>query len=140
MRFVYCVMEAIIGGDQPKTLLEKIGVEKVVDWSKVNLPKYNPHQFELARNLDGLTRSQYAKVAGLSIKRYTSIEKGDIAPTEEDVCLILTAQGHVLKGFYEQWPETEIDCSGYFGKPVAIDYYKYKVFRDMNKPRMKVLK
>jgi len=131
-------MEFIIGGDQPKTLLEKIGVEKVVDWSKVNLPKYNPNQFELARHLDGLTRSQYAKVAGLSVKRYTAIEKGDIVPTEEDVCLILAAQGHVLKGFYEQWPETEIDCSGFFGKPVAIDYYKYKVFRDINPPRMKL--
>jgi hypothetical protein len=110
----------------------------IIDWSKVVLPKYNPHQIELCRNLDGLARWEFAKLAGLTTKRYTAIEKGDIAPTDDEMQAILKAQTHVLIGFYEQWPETEIDCSGFFGKPIAIDYYKYKVFRDINPPRMAV--
>lgn len=132
-------MEFIMGGDEPKTLLEKIGVEKLVDWPKVNPPKYNPRQIELVRHLDGLTKGAFAKKAGMSMKRYSDIEKGNVAPTEVEVDQILGAQTHVIRAFYEQWPKTEIDCSGYFGKPVAIDYYKYKVFRDINPPRMKAV-
>lgn len=135
-------MEVIKGGDAPKQGLEHfVGEFKyVMDWDKVKaFPKYNPHQFELCRNLDGLARYQFAKLAKLSTKRYTAIENGEVAPTEEEFQGILKAQTHVIDTFFEQWPETEMDCSGYYGKPVAIDYYKYKVFRDLNPPRMKVL-
>lgn len=130
-------MEFILGGGAPKTYFEKLGTEKLVDWSKVNLPKYNPRQFELCRNLDGLARWEFAKRANMPTKRYTAIEKGEIAPTEEEVDKILNAQGHVVKSFYEQWPETEPDFSKVVAIPKAIDYYKYKVFRDLNPPRMK---
>jgi hypothetical protein len=133
-------MEVIRGGDTPKTVLEQrvYNFKHIVDWSKVNLPRYNPHQFELARNLDGLARYQFAKKAKLPTKRYTEIEKGEAAPTEKEVDSITSAQTHVIREFFEQWPETEIDCAGFFGKTVAIDYYKYKVFSVIN-PRMKVV-
>jgi transcriptional regulator with XRE-family HTH domain len=133
-------MEVIRGGDTPKTVLEQrvYNFKHIVDWSKTNLPRYNPHQFELARNLDGLARYQFAKKAKLSTKRYTEIENGDVSPTEREVDNITAAQSHVLRAFFEQWPETEIDCSGFFGKVAAIDYYKYKVFRNIN-PRMQVV-
>jgi hypothetical protein len=135
-------MEFILGDDNPKVGLERVipSFKSIIDWTKVSLPRYNPHQFELARNLDGLARYEVAKKAGLSTKRYGDIEKGLSMPTEAEVDGILSAQTHVLRGFFEQWPETEIDCSGFFGKPVAIDYYKFKIFRDINPPRMKVLK
>lgn len=132
--FLTSSMEVIRGGDTPKTALEQriYGFKHIVDWSKVNLPKYNPHQFELARNLDGLARWQFAKKAGMTTKRYADIEKGDVAPTEVEVDNITNAQTHVIREFFEQWPETEIDCTGFYGKVAAIDYYKYRVFRIIN--------
>lgn len=137
---ILAVMEIIKGGDQPKTVLEQrvYGFKHIVDWSKVNLPKYNPWQIELARHLDGLTKVAFAKTADMSTKKYSDIEKGNVTPTEAEVDQILGAQTHVIRTFYEQWPETEIDFSGPFGKLLAIDYYKYKVFRDVN-PRMKAV-
>ena len=134
-------MEVIKGGDAPKQGLEHFvsGFKYVMDWDKVKaFPKYNPHMFEMARCLDGLARYEFAKRAGMPTKRYTAIEKGDVAPTEDEFRAIVAAQTHVIDTFYEQWPETELDMSGYFGKNVAIDYYKYKVFRDLNPPRMKI--
>jgi hypothetical protein len=132
-------MEVIKGGDNPKTWFEKLGIERIVDWSTVNLPKYNPRQFELCRHLDGLARWEFAKRAGLSTKRYTAIENGDVAPTDEEVEQIVKSQTHVMLGFLQKWPETEPDFSKVVAVPVAIDYYKYKVFRDINPPRMKVV-
>lgn len=132
-------MEFILGGDEPKTWFEKLGIEKIVDWSTVNLPKYNPYQFELCRNLDGLSRVKFAKMAGISAKCYADIENGNANPTEEEVDKILAAQTHVLKGFFEKWPETETDFARAVPIPIAIDYYKYKVFRDINPPRMKLV-
>lgn len=132
-------MEFILGGDEPKTWFEKLGIEKIVDWSTVNLPRYNPRQFELCRNLDGLSRREFAKKAGMATKRYTDIENGNVAPAENEVDMILKAQSHVRKGFFQQWPETEMDFSKVVPVPIAIDYYKYKVFRDCNPPRMKVV-
>jgi transcriptional regulator with XRE-family HTH domain len=135
-------MEFILGDDNPKVGLERVvhSFKPIIDWSKVNLPRYNPCQFELARNLDGLTKAQFAKTAGLSTRRYTDIEKGDVVPTEVEVDAITGAQTHVLRGFFEQWHETETDFSKVIPVPVAIDYYKFKIFRDINPPRMKVLK
>jgi len=140
--FVYWVMDFIKGGDTPKEGLERVvyNFKRIIDWSAVNLPRYNPYQFELARHLDGRTKAQTAKAAGMSTKRYSDIEKGNSAPTPEEVTQITMAQSHVIETFFEQWHETEIDwSSGCCGRPVAIDYYKYKVFRDINKPRLKVL-
>lgn len=133
-------MEFIIGGDQPKAVLEQRihDFKHIVDWSKANLPKYNPHQFELARHLDGLARWEFAKKAGMTTKRYTDIEKGNLTPTEQEVDAITKAQNHALRGFFEQWPETTIDISGPLCKMAAIDYYQYKIFRDIN-PRMKIV-
>lgn len=133
-------MQIIRGGDTPKTILEQrvYNFKHIVDWSKVNLPKYNPHQFELARHLDGLAKWEFAKKAGMTTKRYTDIEKGNVLPTEEEVDNITGAQTHVLRGFFEQWHETTIDISGPLAKTIAIDYYKYKVFRYIN-PRMKLV-
>lgn len=133
-------MEVIRGGDTPKTILEQrvYNFKHLVDWSKANLPRYNPHQFELARNLDGLARWEFAKKAKLTTKRYSEIEKGEAAPTEKEVDGITAAQTHVIREFFEQWPETEIDISGVLAKTIAIDYYKYRVFCIIN-PRMKVI-
>lgn len=133
-------MQIIHGGDTPKTILEQRvhGFEHIVDWSKANLPKYNPRQFELARHLDGLAKCELAKKAGITTKRYADIEKGNALPTEEEVDNITGAQTHVLRGFFEQWHETEMDFSKVVPVPVAIDYYKYKVFSSIN-PKMKVV-
>lgn len=112
-----------------------------MDWSKVKAtPKYNPHMFELCRCLDGVPRYKFAKLAGMTTKRYSAIESGDVVPTEIEFQGILGAQTHVIASFFEQWPEYELDMSGPLAKNVPIDYYKYKVFRDMNPPRMAVIK
>ena len=139
--FKFVLMEVIKGGDTPKTVQEARvhGFERMVDWSKVDLPKYNPYQFELSRNLDGKTRSQLARKAKIPYKRYCDIEAGVVAPTDAEVVQIMKAQTHVIHSFFEQWPETTLDFSGVIAIPVAIDYYKYKVFRDINPPRMKVV-
>lgn len=132
-------MEFILGGDEPKTALEKLGFERIIDWANINLPKYNPRQFELCRHLDGLAKWEFAKRAAMTTKRYADIENGHVSPTEAEVDQILKAQTHVVRSFFEQWPETEPDFSKVVAVPKAIDYYKYKVFRDINPPRMKVI-
>jgi hypothetical protein len=38
-----------------------------------------------------------------------------------------------------QWHEKEIEWKPYGGIPKQIDYYKFKIFRDANPPRMKVV-
>jgi transcriptional regulator with XRE-family HTH domain len=112
-----------------------------MDWSKVKaFPKYNPHLFELCRCLDGAPRYKFAKAAGLTTKRYSAIENGDVVPTDEEFQGILGAQTHVIASFFEQWPEYELDMSGPLARNVPIDYYKYKVFRDLNPPRMGVVR
>lgn len=134
-------MELILGGDTPKPILERYGFKRIIDWENINLPKYNPRQFRLCRHLDGLARWEFAKKAGLPTKRYTDIENGNVPPTEEEVDKILAAQTHVTRGFFEEWPETEPDFSKVVAVPMAIDYYQYKVFRDINKPKeMRVLR
>jgi len=133
-------MEFIRGGDSPKTVLEQrvYNFKHIVDWGKANLPKYNPYQFRLCRELNGDTRAQFAKKAILSTARYVDIEKGNVTPTEEEVDNIFTAQHHVLRPFFEKWPETRPDFSKVVAVPIAIDYYEYKIFRDIN-PRMKII-
>ena len=122
----------------PKTVWEQRvhGFKQIVDWATINLPKYNPYQFELCRNLDGLPRYAFAKRAGLTTRRYKEIETGESLPTDEAVTKILKSQTHVTGSFFEKWPETKLDFNQVVAVPVAIDYYQYKVFRNIN-PRMK---
>lgn len=131
-------MEFLLGGNLPKQPFIKKS-ESTIDWSSVNLPRYNPFQFLLCRNLTGLAKWQYAKKAGMTTKRYADIEGGNATPTEEEVDKILSAQTTVIRSFFEQWYETEIDISNGFGICKPIDYYKYKVFRDINSPKMKIV-
>lgn len=130
-------MEVIIGGDQPLTkeqrFLNDAGV--VIDFGKVNLPKYNPWTIRLARNLEGVARYEFAKLCKLTTKRYTDIENGEVPPTEEEIDKIAKASTHVLRSFFEQWQYTEPDFSQVVARSIPIDYYKYKVFRDINKPQ-----
>lgn len=112
-----------------------------MDWSLVKrTPKYNPFMFEVARHIDGLAKWEFAKRAGLTTKKYSDIEGGNIEPTEEEFNKIVTSQTHFIKSFFEQWWETELDISGPFAKNVPIDYYKYKIFRDLNPPPLKAIK
>ena len=111
-----------------------------MDWSKVNkTPKYNPHMIQMARHLECLSVKEMAAAAGLSGKKYSDIENGKIEPTEEEMIKITAAQTHVILSFYEQYPETDLDISGPLAKNVPINYYKYKVFRDMNPPPLSFL-
>lgn len=130
-------MEVIRGGHGEKYGLEKVvhGFKYIVDWSKVNFPKWNPRQFKLCRNLDGLAKWEFAKRAGLATKRYSDIEAGNILPTDEEFKKIFESQTHVIEGFFQQWPETEPDFSFHPARMKSIDYYQYKVFRDINRPR-----
>jgi len=94
--------------------------------------------FEVARHLDGLSKCEFAKRAGLSTKRYSDIEGGNINPTDEEVQCILKSQTHVIETFFEQWWETKLDMSGPLAKNIPIDYYQYKVFREINPAPFKV--
>jgi DNA-binding XRE family transcriptional regulator len=130
-------MEIIKGGDNPKYGIEAraASFKRIIDWHNINLPLYNPRQFKLCRNLDGLTKWEFAKRAGLSTKKYSDIEAGNINPTTIEFEAIVKSQDHCLPGFFQQWPESEPDFSLPVAMPIAIDYYKYKVFRDINKPK-----
>ena len=111
-----------------------------MEWSKVEkLPKYNPWCFGLMRHLEGLSRSEFARKAKMSTAALKAIEFGEIEPTEEQVDALVSAQSHLLKSFLGDWPETELDISGPLAKNVPINYYKYKVFRDLNKPPLRVV-
>lgn len=129
-------MDLIIGGDQPLTNVERFWKEAgvIIDFDKVNLPKYNPWTIKLARNLEGVARYEFAKRSKLTTKRYTDIENGDAVPTEAEIDKIAKASTHVLRSFFEQWQYTEPDFSQAVARPIPIDYYKYKVFRDINRP------
>jgi transcriptional regulator with XRE-family HTH domain len=95
--------------------------------------KYNPHQFRIARHLTGLSKWQYARKCGLTTQHYSDIELGEIEPSESEVSQIVKGNGHVLAGFFEHWPDSEIDLSRHFyGSHKPINYFKYKVFRAKN--------
>lgn len=112
-----------------------------MDWSLVKkVPDYNPKMFKLVRQLDGLTKSQFAKRAGLTTKRYFDIEAGNVNPTNPEFQAILKSQDHVIETFFEQWPKTEIDFTGCIGVNIPINYYKYKIFRDINPPPLIIVK
>jgi len=129
--------EVIKGNDKPLSAEERhwLTIENIIDIDSVNLPKYNPRKFKIGRELEGLSVTEFAKAAHLSYKTYSASEKGDISPTEIQVDKIAKAQTHVLRGFFEQWERTESDFTQVVARPKAIDYYQYKVFRDINKPR-----
>lgn len=130
-------MQIIIGGDTPLTKeerhLKEVGV--TIDLYAVNLPKWNPRMIEIARHLEGIARYEFAKRAKISTKRYTEIENGNVTPTDEEMQNIAKTSTHVLITFFEQWPLTEPDFRQVVPRPIPIDYYKYKVFRDINKPQ-----
>ena len=142
MNVIFGVMEAIIGGDDPSKWKERLfpDYKPIVDWSQVNIPKYNPYMFQLCRNLDGLAKWEFAKRAKLTTKRYSDIEDGNVLPTEEEVESIVKAQTHVIKKFFEEWPDNTPDFTKVVATPKAIDYYQYKIFRDINRPQaMKII-
>lgn len=95
--------------------------------------------FTLVRHLDGLTKHEFAKRAGLSTKRISDIEAGDAEATYDEVVKITNSQIHVIETFFMQWHEKEIEWKKYGGIPKQIDYYKFKIFRDANPPRMKAI-
>ncbi len=110
-----------------------------MDWKQVkNYPKYNPFMFEIVRHLEGMAKWEFAKRAGLSTKRYSDIENGDINPTDEEVQSILKSQTHVIGTFFQQWWETKLDISGVLARNIPIDYYRYKIFREINPQPFKV--
>lgn len=114
-----------------------------MNWKNVRaVPRWNPYKFEVCRHLNGMGKGEFAgKVGkvGMSARRYSAIENGEIVPTDEEVRGICEAQTHVLIGFFEQWPLTTLDFSGPFVRTVPIDYYRYKVFRELNPPQMVVV-
>ena len=110
-----------------------------MDWKKVDkVPNYNPFQFQLAREVRGSARYEIAQESKISTKRISDIEKGNIEATEEEVKKLSEVLDFPI-GFFEQFHETTLDCSGFFGRSVQIDYYKYKIFRDINPPQMAIV-
>lgn len=106
-----------------------------MDWTKVkNVPKYNPMMFTLARHLEGLAKYKWAKRAGIAAKRLSDIEAGNVLATDEEVVALTKANSHVIETFFMQWHEFETDFSKGFGVSVPINYYKFKIFRDVNPP------
>lgn len=133
-------MTFVLGDDQQREMFEKkFGKKKIVDWSNVVLPVYNPHQILLARQLSGFSGVEIAKRAHMRYERYRDMERGEKVPTAEEMIRIRNAQDTVTLSFYRQWPETELETTTVGMIPKEIDYYKYKVFRDINKPRMKLV-
>jgi len=110
-----------------------------MNWENVRaVPKWNPYKFELCRHLNGMGKGEFARKVGLPLRRYSAIENGEIEPTDDEVRRICDAQTHVLINFFEDWPLTTLDISGPFARTVPINYYRYKVFRDLNPPKMSV--
>jgi transcriptional regulator with XRE-family HTH domain len=111
-----------------------------MDWSMVEAtPKYNPFMFELARNVRGWTMHACAKKCGLPTSALYQIERGDRVPTDEEFAALQETL-EFPPNFFHQWYETKIELHGCMGKNVPIDYYQYKVFRDVNPPRMAIVK
>ncbi len=112
-----------------------------MDWTNVRAtPKYNPFTFQLCRHLCGLAKCEFAKKAGLTTKRYSDIETGNVLPTESEFNAILQSQSHATAGFFEKYPTFELDISKGWGENIPINYYKYKVFRDLNPSPLSICK
>jgi len=103
-----------------------------MDWSQVkNYPKYNPFMFEVARHVRGFTKGDVKYSTGIATKSISDIENGNRLPTDKEVELLSKGLNFPLT-FFGQWWETQLDMSGPIAKNVPIDYYKYKVFREIN--------
>lgn len=110
-----------------------------MDWSYVkNTPKYNPFMFEVARHVRGFIKSDVRYCTGISVKNISDIENGVRLPTETEVKLLCKGLNFPIS-FFEQWWKTKLDISGPLAKNIPIDYYKYKVFRDINPPKMQIV-
>lgn len=108
-----------------------------MDLLEMNLPAYNPFQFELARHVRGLHRCELAKNCGMKTVDIKAIENGDRLPTADELKILMDDNAlYFPEAFFTQWHEYILDMSGYLAKNVPIDYYKYKVFRDLNRPQM----
>lgn len=94
--------------------------------------------FTLARHLEGLTKGELAKRAGVTTKHLSDIEAGNVLATDEEVTAITKAQSHVIETFFMQWHETELDISKGWGENIPINYYKFKIFRDVNPPPLTI--
>lgn len=96
--------------------------------------------FEVARHIRGWTKIDLSRRCKLSVKIISEIENGDREPTLEEVEAIAAKHAcHFPLTFFKQWWETKLDLSGHFAKNVPIDYYKYKVFRNANPPRLSIV-
>lgn len=107
-----------------------------MDWSKVKkVPEYNPYTFLLARHVRGWTKSDLSKKCKLPVATISKIENGEREPTLEEVIAIASEHAaHFPITFFRKWYETEIKFDGCLAKNIPINYYKYKVFRDLNPP------
>lgn len=104
------------------------------DWGKIRMPKYNPFQFEIARHTRRLTKSELARKCKLPTVVISNIENGEKLPSEEEMKIIIEVLNYPIS-FFEQFNETKVEFNGCIGRNIAIDYYQYKVFRDINAPR-----
>ena len=103
-----------------------------MDWSQVKrTPKYNPFMFEVARYSRGLVKTDVKYSTGISTKSITEIESGNRLATDKEMELLCKALNYPIS-FFQQWHETRLDMSGHLAKNVPIDYYKYKIFREIN--------
>lgn len=109
-----------------------------MDWSKVKkTPRYNPFMFEVARHVRGWTKTDLSKRCKLAVKTISQIENGEIEPTQVQVDVLASEHGtNFPLSFFEQYLETKLDMSGPIARNIPINYYKYKVFRDINPPQM----
>ncbi len=107
-----------------------------MDWAKVkNVPTYNPVRIKLMRELEGLAKYEIARKAKIATKRYSDIESGNILPTDEEIDRLIASQTHVIKGFLTIFDLCETVFKEYGGVPRKINYYQFKIFRDINPPQ-----
>ena len=96
--------------------------------------------FEVARNVRGWTKADLSKKCNLTTKRISQIENGNVEPTQDEVDAIAGQYACDFPlSFFQQWWETRLDFSGCVARNVPINYYKYKVFRDLNPPPLAIV-
>ncbi len=111
-----------------------------MNWANVvKVPVYNPYTFELARHSRGFTQRQVSMKSGVDLEVVKKIEAGELAPSDDDVKKLAGLLDFPTT-FFNQWPETTLDINGCIGKNIPIEYYKYKIFRDVNPPLLSIVK